>query len=268
MPIGAESGFSQVTAAIAAGELVVASTTEFADLLQVDGISGTSLRVDDGATAIFNDAATAIFGQDVTLGDAERGRYAGRDRRGFLGGGNMTLAARARDAGGSAADVLGALSLAGTLEVGVDAAANVALGGSLQRGGGCAGGRRDDFCLWQRRRGFCEHRRWRDDHCWTMRLRLRSSSLLVSGALTLGGVARVGVGGLFAMVPPAARLHIGHGCDAGGGIDRADGRGRLGGRAVGGVGRNGNRCAGDSRRRHDLQRDAERGRRPCRAMAC
>ncbi len=98
----------------------------------MDGISGTSLLIDDGATAIFNDAATAIFGQDVTLGDANGAGTLAVIGGVFSGGGNMTLSASG-NAGGSAADVLGALTLAGTLDVGADAAASVALGGVSAR---------------------------------------------------------------------------------------------------------------------------------------
>ena len=97
-----------------------------------DGISGTSLLVDDGATAIFNTAATVMFGQDVTLGDANGAGTLAVIGDDFLIAGNMTLAA-SQDAAGSAADVRGALNLAGTLDIGATPP-ELALGGSLTAG--------------------------------------------------------------------------------------------------------------------------------------
>ncbi len=130
---GVSSGLPVISTLAAPGEIMVDGTVEFADALAVNGISGTALLVDAGATAIFNAAAAVTLGGDVTLGDASGAGTLAIITTGFSSSGNMTLAGVAAGAG-SVADVLGALTLAGTLDVGQAGAAVVNLGGSLDSG--------------------------------------------------------------------------------------------------------------------------------------
>ncbi len=190
---GPGSGFAQITSAIAPGAVIVASTTEFGDLIQADGISGTSLLVDDGATAIFNDVAAVTLGQDVTLGDASGAGTLAVLGSAFSVGGNMTLAASA-DAAGSAVDIQGALSLAGALNIGTDAAAALDVSGSLDAGAvslntsgtlfayadavAALGGVTDAGALILDNAATAE-----------------AAALLLSGTATLGGTASLGVDG-------------------------------------------------------------------------
>lgn len=67
---GSASGLSVITNPIAPGEIVVDSIAEFADALQVNGLSGTALLVDGGGSAVFGAAASAALGANVTVGDA------------------------------------------------------------------------------------------------------------------------------------------------------------------------------------------------------
>ena len=172
-----------------------------------NGISGTALLVDDGAAAIFNDAASVTFGQDVTLGDAGGAGTLAVIGDVFSGAGNMTLAASGA-AGGSVADVLGALTLAGTLEVGAFAAASVALGGSLSAAAMTLGSGGTFFAYGSAVAAFGSVA-----DAGTILLdntaSAEAASLLVSGALTLGGVASFGVGGLFELVSASSTLEIG-----------------------------------------------------------
>jgi hypothetical protein len=204
---GAGGGFLQVTAAIAAGALMVASTTEFTDLLQVNGISGTALLVDDGATAMFNDGATVLLAQDITLGDATGAGTLAITGSVFSTSGNMTLTANPGGAG-SAADVLGSLGVAGMLEVGAAGAAVLNLSGSLTAGaatlntGGTIfayGSAVADFG------GITGAGTIILDNAATA----QATSLLTSGALTLGGTASLSVGGLFEMYSAGATLQLG-----------------------------------------------------------
>lgn len=130
---GSSGGLAQITAPLAAGEILADGTVAFADALQVNGISGTALVVDGGASAIFNAAASVALGGDVTLGDAGGAGTLAIMTGAFSTSGNVTLAGD-ETAGGSAAYVLGALDLAGTLEVGSAAAGLFDLGGSLAAG--------------------------------------------------------------------------------------------------------------------------------------
>ncbi len=112
------------------GELVVTGLTDFADALILNGISGTALRVDAGATAIFDAAANVAANANVTIGDGGGpGTLAVLTDR-FSIGGNLTLAA-SPSAAASAADIAGALAIGGSLVIGAAATAMLDLSGSL-----------------------------------------------------------------------------------------------------------------------------------------
>ncbi|OYV33502.1 MAG: hypothetical protein B7Z81_11300, partial [Acidocella sp. 20-61-6] len=130
---GVSGGLNPFTMAIAPGEMLVTGTVEFADVAQVNGITGTALLIDAGGEAVFNTAASVALGGDVTLGDTGGAGTLAILTQVFSASGNMTLAA-ASAAAGSEAMVLGSLGLGGALEIGVSAAAVLDLGGSLTAG--------------------------------------------------------------------------------------------------------------------------------------
>ena len=132
---GPAAGLPLVTQPMAAGGVLVSGAAEFEDLVLTRGYSGTGLLVDGGGEALFGTAATVSLAGDVTLGDAGGAGTLMLLTDGFNAGGNVTLAPVA-GAAGSLADILGGMSIAGTLSIGASASAAAALllEGSLAAG--------------------------------------------------------------------------------------------------------------------------------------
>ncbi|HUW80217.1 MAG TPA: Hint domain-containing protein, partial [Acidocella sp.] len=200
---GVSSGLPVISTPAAPGEILVAGTVEFADALAVNGISGTALLVDAGATAIFNAAAAVALGGDMTLGDASGAGTLAIITTGFSSSGNMTLAGA-----GSVADVLGALTLAGTLGVGQAGAAVVNLGGSLDAGAVSSGSGGTLFAY-----GDAAAKLGDVNNAGSVILdgaaRVQAAAFYDSGALALGGTASLAVGGLLELGSPAGSIQIG-----------------------------------------------------------
>ena len=130
---GAAIGVPLITQPLAAGGVLVSGVDEFEDFLSTSGYSGTALLVDGGGEAIFGAAATVSLAGDVTLGDASGAGTLILLGERFVAGGNVTLAPVAGAAGSEAA-ILGDMSIAGTLDIGLPAVAAMLLEGSLGAG--------------------------------------------------------------------------------------------------------------------------------------
>ncbi len=119
----------------AVGRLILSATNVFAGSLILDGISGTALEIDGGATGVFDAAAAVTTGADVTVGDAGGAGTLAIISDDFSIGGNgatanLTLAARAAGAG-STAEIAGTLGISGELIIGAAAGAVLDLSGNL-----------------------------------------------------------------------------------------------------------------------------------------
>ena len=191
---GSTSDLSIIANPIAPGEIVVDGIAEFADALQVNGLSGTALLADGGGSAIFDAVAAVALGANVTVGDASGAGTLAIVTDAFSSTGNLTLAAVA-NAAGSAVDVLGAMTLAGTLNVGDAAAATLELGGNLSAGASSLGGFGTIFAYGSATANFGGI-----DNAGAIILdgasRAFSSAVMQSGALTLGGTSSLDVSGL------------------------------------------------------------------------
>jgi len=114
-------------AAAAPGAILVTGTVDFGDRLVVDGLSGTSLLIDDGGTAIFDAGANADMANEITVGDSGSGWldiatdnfFAGRDVT--IGGGTAA----------SGAIITGIATIAGTIMAGQSGVAAIDLSGDL-----------------------------------------------------------------------------------------------------------------------------------------
>lgn len=133
---GLGTGLVQMTTAAAPGAMLVQGMEDFADTLQVNGISGTALLVDAGGTAIFDPAAVVTLGGDVTLGDASGAGTLAVETQGFSTSGNVTIAGTA-GAAGNVAEILGGLSATGSLTLG--AGGTLDLTGTLSVGAATLG---------------------------------------------------------------------------------------------------------------------------------
>jgi hypothetical protein len=112
------------------GEILVTGTYDFADPIKASGLAGTALRVDGGGVALFDAAANIAIGAAATIGDAAGAGFLGIFTQNFSESGNLVIGGNAAGTG-SGADIAGALTLAGTLQIGAAAASNVYLQGSL-----------------------------------------------------------------------------------------------------------------------------------------
>ncbi len=120
-------GGPPLIAAAAPGAILVTGSADFADRLVVDGLSGTSLLVDDGGTAIFNAAADADIANAITIGDSGSG-WLDVITDAFFAGTNVTIG------GGTAASgaiITGAATVAGTILAGESGVAGIDLSGGL-----------------------------------------------------------------------------------------------------------------------------------------
>jgi hypothetical protein len=98
------------------------------------GLSGTALDVDGGGLALFDSAASATLGGNVTIGDGGGAGSLVVVSDAVSVGGNLSIAVSG-NGNGSAADVFGAVTLAGTLFDGVGGGAGaltLAAGGSFR----------------------------------------------------------------------------------------------------------------------------------------
>ncbi len=120
-------GLAPLIEPAAPGKILVTGAADFADRLVVDGLSGTSMLVDDGGAAIFDAGADAIFANEITIGDSGGGTldilsddfFAGRDVT--IGGG----------AAASGAIITGIATVAGTIVAGESGIADIDLAGEL-----------------------------------------------------------------------------------------------------------------------------------------
>jgi hypothetical protein len=112
------------------GEMLVTGIADFADALDVGGLSGTALRVDAGGIALFDAAAAVEIGSAATIGDAGGAGFLGIFSEYFSAAGNIVIGGNAA-AAGSEADIAGALTIAGTLAIGAAAVSDVYVDGVL-----------------------------------------------------------------------------------------------------------------------------------------
>ncbi len=117
---GPALGLPIVTQPMAAGGVQVNGLVELDSQLTTQGYSGTGLLVDGGGTAIFGTAAQVSLTGDVTLGDASGAGTLVILTDNYTASGNVTLGATSGGAGSEAA-IMGAASIAGTLDVGMNA---------------------------------------------------------------------------------------------------------------------------------------------------
>lgn len=199
---GGALALSEVTAPLGAGEMLVTGTALFGNLDEVNGISGTALLVDAGGVAVFDAQAAVSLGAGVTIGDAGGAGTLSVLGDGFSTAGNITLAAAAA-AAGSQADILGGVTAAGSLVIGVAAAANVLLGGGLQVAQTSLGNAGSLLAY-----GNAVASLGSVSDSGTITLEgaaiVQASSLLVNAGLTLGGTASLEVSGQTAMLGAAA----------------------------------------------------------------
>jgi hypothetical protein len=119
----------------APGEILITGTADFADVLNVDGLAGTALRIDAGGTGLFDGAVSAAFGADLTIGDAGGSGYLAVFTENFSAAGNITIGGNAADAGGGGEiAAAGAITLTGAFIDGSAAASNFTNAGALIAG--------------------------------------------------------------------------------------------------------------------------------------
>jgi hypothetical protein len=189
---------------------LVNGEAEFEDIVEARGYAGTGLLVDGGGAAIFGAAAAVSLGADITLGDAGGAGTLMVLTDEFDAGGNVTLAAAVGGAGSEAA-VLGAMSIAGTLEIGLAGAAAMQVQGSLTAGSLALGTSGMLQLLGTAQAGFTSI-----SNQGTI---LIAGSALTSaayyqgsGALEIGGTATLSVAGL-AGISGAGAVSIGSGAE-------------------------------------------------------
>ncbi len=116
-------------AAATLGEILVTGTADFADALDVPGLSGTALRIDAGGVALFDAAAAVTLGGGVTAGDAAGAGSLSIFTDDFSVAGGITID------GGGGAYIGGAATISGAMQIGAAAAGNVYVAGSLAASG-------------------------------------------------------------------------------------------------------------------------------------
>ncbi len=127
---GLAVGLPVISQPLVAGGIQVSGAATFEDIISTRGYSGTGLLADAGGNAIFGATATVSLAGDVTLGDAAGAGTLTVLADHFTAAGNVTLAAAAAGVGSEAA-VLGMMTVAGALDIGVAAAATLQVLGSL-----------------------------------------------------------------------------------------------------------------------------------------
>ncbi len=137
------TGFSTqlIAQAGAPGAMFITGNADFADVLNVDGLAGTALRIDAGGTGLFDGAAHAQFGADLTIGDAGGFGYLADFSDFFSVAGNITIGGVAGAAGsGGEIAVANDMTLTGVMAIGAGAAANFTNAGTLLAGSALIGG--------------------------------------------------------------------------------------------------------------------------------
>ncbi len=209
---GLTGGVSLFSQPAAPGALLVDGSTDFTAPLQANGISGTALVVESGATAIFDSSATVALGGDVTLGGANGPGTLAILTQAFSGTGNMTLAGNAA-ATGSDAYVAGGLSLGGSLAIG--ASGQFVLAGSLSAAAAtlAAGGTFVAYGSASAQLGALADA---GSIILDGTAHAAATSLDLSGALSLGGSASLGItGGLNMSGTSTLQIGAGAGLQAG-----------------------------------------------------
>ncbi len=130
---GTLAGLQMNTAPLAPGEVAVSGTADFLNLVQAHGVSGTAWVVDGGGLALIDAPAQVMLGGDVTIGDGSGPGTLAIVTDAFSTSGNVTLATAAGGAG-SAIYLPGALTAAGTVDVGQAASASLLFEGTLAAG--------------------------------------------------------------------------------------------------------------------------------------
>jgi hypothetical protein len=119
----------------APGEILIAGTADFADVLNIDGLGGTALRIDAGGTGLFDGAVSAALGADVTVGDAGGPGYLAIFTENVSVAGNITIGGNAAAAGGGGEiAAAGAITLTGAFIDGSAAVSNFTNAGTLRAG--------------------------------------------------------------------------------------------------------------------------------------
>jgi hypothetical protein len=123
------------TQAAAVGQVIVAANQVFADALLLNGIGGTALLIDGGATGWFDPGASVVTQADVTIGNALGAGTFGVITDQFTIGGNGAAAnltiGGAGAAAGNTADIFGTLGVDGTVYAGQGAASALDLAGNF-----------------------------------------------------------------------------------------------------------------------------------------
>ncbi len=114
----------------APGEIFITGTADFADVLNVEGIGGTGLRIDAGGVGVFDGAAIVALDANVTVGDAGGAGFLRIVTDEFGVAGNAVFGG-ASAAAGSGAEIAGRLSLSGAMLVGASAVTDIYLQGAL-----------------------------------------------------------------------------------------------------------------------------------------
>ena len=206
---GPIAGMPQITQAMAVGGAQVSGFVDFENILLARGYSGTGLVVDGGGEALFGAAATVGLSSNVTLGDASGAGTLMLLGQSFSVAGNVALASAA-GAGGSAADILGAMSVGGAVDIGLSAGASLLLEGSLAAAGLTLGtaGLLSALGDWQANLGSVMN-------SGTIALAgngvAEATAYQGSGALDLGGTATLAVTGSFSPwgIPQAVGIGAG-----------------------------------------------------------
>ncbi len=124
-------GFGGLIEGFAApGEVLITGTADFADAIDATGLGGTALRIDAGGIGVFDAAAAVTLDGGATIGDAGGAGFLAIYTDAFSVAGGLVLGGNAA-AASSGADVLGAVSVAGVVQIGAAAVTDVYLYGTL-----------------------------------------------------------------------------------------------------------------------------------------
>jgi hypothetical protein len=202
---GVVPGLTQVTAPLAVGGVLVNGLADFEGILS----SATGLRADAGGTAVFGAAATVRLAGDVTLGDGFGAGTLVVLSDDVAVAGDVTLAAVAAGAG-SAAAILGAMDIAGTLLVGAAGAAAVVAEG-IVTAGALTLGQAGTLRLLGTAQVGCGAVSNSGTILVTEDAQFAASAYQGAGALDIGGTALLTVAGLAADTGSAPQITIGEG---------------------------------------------------------
>jgi hypothetical protein len=124
-----------VTSAAAPGAVIVLEVVDFADVLAVGGIGGMALSVDAGGTAVFDAGSAVTLAANAVIGDANGAGTLGIATGSFSIGtpeqNADLLIGGSAGAGASVAEITGAVTVAGDVAVGSQAAALLDVSGTL-----------------------------------------------------------------------------------------------------------------------------------------